>query len=263
MVLGSGIRDPGSGKNLFRFRIPDPGVKKAPDRGSRIRIRNTGPEILTWILEGWVSMALRYLHGYLKAESLWHWDTYVDTWRLSLYGPGRAAQRLSCDRCGTHSFSCLLIFLHLRCFPSLCHGEFCSQFWNTTFFACFRLAGIFFPLSITLCEKNCLLISSMRGSAALRVCLPDSVTGVNHVSLFTCSPYPFQSLFYKSAPCLPDFSSLPALYCPAPWACPRQVSPNASCGDVEVVLALILGYSISLEVWHQCCLLIQIQAFFS
>jgi hypothetical protein len=36
---GSGIRDPGSGKNLFR--IPDPGVKKAPDPGSRIRIRNT------------------------------------------------------------------------------------------------------------------------------------------------------------------------------------------------------------------------------
>jgi hypothetical protein len=31
----SGIRDPGSGKNLFR--IPDPGVKKHP-----IRIRNTG-----------------------------------------------------------------------------------------------------------------------------------------------------------------------------------------------------------------------------
>jgi len=29
MGLGSGIRDPGSGKNLFR--IPDPGVKKAPD----------------------------------------------------------------------------------------------------------------------------------------------------------------------------------------------------------------------------------------
>jgi hypothetical protein len=33
---GSEIRDPGSGKNLFR--IPDPGVKKAPDPGSRIRI---------------------------------------------------------------------------------------------------------------------------------------------------------------------------------------------------------------------------------
>jgi|LakMenE01Jun11ns_1017448.scaffolds.fasta_scaffold8741478_1 hypothetical protein len=29
MGLGSGIRDPGSGKNLFRS--PDPGVKKAPD----------------------------------------------------------------------------------------------------------------------------------------------------------------------------------------------------------------------------------------
>jgi hypothetical protein len=32
MCLGSGIRDPGSGKNLFR--IPDLGVKKAPDPGS-------------------------------------------------------------------------------------------------------------------------------------------------------------------------------------------------------------------------------------
>ncbi len=31
---GFGIRDPGSGKNLFR--IPDPGVKKAPDPGFRI-----------------------------------------------------------------------------------------------------------------------------------------------------------------------------------------------------------------------------------
>ncbi len=30
MVLGSGIRDPGSGKKP----IPDPGVKKAPDPGS-------------------------------------------------------------------------------------------------------------------------------------------------------------------------------------------------------------------------------------
>jgi hypothetical protein len=32
MGLGSGIRDPGFGKNLFW--IPDPGVKKAPDPGS-------------------------------------------------------------------------------------------------------------------------------------------------------------------------------------------------------------------------------------
>jgi hypothetical protein len=35
--LGSGIRDPGSGKNLFR--IPDPGVKKAPDPGSATLLR--------------------------------------------------------------------------------------------------------------------------------------------------------------------------------------------------------------------------------
>jgi hypothetical protein len=32
MSLGSGIRDPGSGINLFR--IPDPGVEKAPNPGS-------------------------------------------------------------------------------------------------------------------------------------------------------------------------------------------------------------------------------------
>jgi hypothetical protein len=32
MGLGSEIRDPRSGKNLFL--IPDPGVKKAPDPGS-------------------------------------------------------------------------------------------------------------------------------------------------------------------------------------------------------------------------------------
>jgi hypothetical protein len=32
MGVGPGIQDPGSGKNLFR--IPDPGVKKAPDPGS-------------------------------------------------------------------------------------------------------------------------------------------------------------------------------------------------------------------------------------
>ncbi len=32
MGLESGIRDPGSGTNLFR--IPDPGIKKAPDPGS-------------------------------------------------------------------------------------------------------------------------------------------------------------------------------------------------------------------------------------
>jgi hypothetical protein len=34
MGLGSEIRDPGSGKNLYR--IPDPGVKKAQDRNSSV-----------------------------------------------------------------------------------------------------------------------------------------------------------------------------------------------------------------------------------
>jgi hypothetical protein len=41
MGLGHGIRNPGSGKNLFRIPDPGPGVKMAPDPGSRIRIRNT------------------------------------------------------------------------------------------------------------------------------------------------------------------------------------------------------------------------------
>ncbi len=38
---GFGIRDPGSGKNLFRSPDPGPGVKKAPEPWSWIRIRNT------------------------------------------------------------------------------------------------------------------------------------------------------------------------------------------------------------------------------
>jgi hypothetical protein len=48
MGLGSGIRDPGSGKNLFR--IPDPGVKKAPDPESRIR--NTANYTSKLVAEG-------------------------------------------------------------------------------------------------------------------------------------------------------------------------------------------------------------------
>ncbi len=40
MVLGSGIRDPGSGKNLFQ--IPDPRSRGQKGTGSRIWIRNTG-----------------------------------------------------------------------------------------------------------------------------------------------------------------------------------------------------------------------------
>jgi hypothetical protein len=41
---GSEIRDPGSGKNLFRIPVPGSRGQKAPDPGSRIRIRNTAIE---------------------------------------------------------------------------------------------------------------------------------------------------------------------------------------------------------------------------
>ncbi len=57
MVLGSGIRDPGSGKNLFR--IPDPGVQKHPDPGSGsatlVADPGSGAFFYPWILDpGWV-----------------------------------------------------------------------------------------------------------------------------------------------------------------------------------------------------------------
>jgi hypothetical protein len=42
----SGIRDPGSGKNLFR--IPDPGVKKAPDPGSFIKNQTEQFVLQSW-----------------------------------------------------------------------------------------------------------------------------------------------------------------------------------------------------------------------
>ena len=56
MGLGSEIRDPGSGKNLFW--IPDPGVKKAQDPGFRIQSRNTGCEgkKLTHLVSWFVSL---------------------------------------------------------------------------------------------------------------------------------------------------------------------------------------------------------------
>ncbi len=44
---GSEIRDPGSGKNLFR--IPDPGVKKEPDPGSGSATLHLWRNITDWI----------------------------------------------------------------------------------------------------------------------------------------------------------------------------------------------------------------------
>jgi hypothetical protein len=43
MGLGSGIRDPE--KTYFGFRIPDPGVKKAPDPGSGTACRLSVSEL--------------------------------------------------------------------------------------------------------------------------------------------------------------------------------------------------------------------------
>jgi hypothetical protein len=89
---------------------------------------------------------------------------------LSLHGPGRTAQRLSGDRCGPHtafldSSSSFILGFFLHCV---------TESSEAIFFACFRLALILFQLSLTLCETNCLLISSLyasglrlRGSAAL------------------------------------------------------------------------------------------------
>jgi hypothetical protein len=55
-LLGSGIRDPGSGKNLFR--IPDPGVKKAPDPGSGSATLNL-TRILSILQDRHVSAGIR------------------------------------------------------------------------------------------------------------------------------------------------------------------------------------------------------------
>jgi hypothetical protein len=55
---GLGIRDPRSGKNPFR--IPDPGIKKAPDPG--YRIRNTVTKFLKLlypVLENKMEMKMR------------------------------------------------------------------------------------------------------------------------------------------------------------------------------------------------------------
>ena len=68
MSLGSGIRDPGSGINLFR--IPDPGSRgqKAPNPGSRIRIRNTGIWIQDFYLLGTESVPVKRLFSFIRIQ---------------------------------------------------------------------------------------------------------------------------------------------------------------------------------------------------
>ncbi len=83
MALVSGIRDPGSGKNLFR--IPDPGVKKASDPGSGsatlMKLNGTGTNAITfcdflesniWIAEG---KHVHFLHKFiwLVRVVVWQW----------------------------------------------------------------------------------------------------------------------------------------------------------------------------------------------
>jgi hypothetical protein len=64
MGLRSGIRDPGSEiRDRFFFRIPDPGVKKAPDHESRIR--NT---VLFYIHVKKYGVWTAYLRGGLLRE---------------------------------------------------------------------------------------------------------------------------------------------------------------------------------------------------
>ncbi len=77
--------------------------------------------------------------------------TYMDTWKLSLHGPVRTAQRLSGDCCGPHSCFILLrhhpfqvrstIFSRKVLYPFLKHF---------TFTACLRSAGVPFHPSTTL-----------------------------------------------------------------------------------------------------------------
>jgi hypothetical protein len=72
---GSGVRDPGSGirkKPKKLFRIPDPGVKKAPDPGSWIRIRNTANEEINRrrIKNYTPKLFFMYEKTYVEAENL-------------------------------------------------------------------------------------------------------------------------------------------------------------------------------------------------
>jgi hypothetical protein len=71
-IYGFGIRDPRSGKNLFR--IPDPGVKKAPDPGSQIRIRNTAL-VVTDTKSQRKCKEQKTIHGKIMADLTIAWTT--------------------------------------------------------------------------------------------------------------------------------------------------------------------------------------------
>ncbi len=75
MGLGSGIRDLGFGKNLFRIRkkpIPDPGVKNALDPGSgSATLMQTGS---SETLIGWKSGKTTYVPLWDRLEGAWLWN---------------------------------------------------------------------------------------------------------------------------------------------------------------------------------------------
>ncbi len=56
MVLGSGIRDLGSGIRKNLFRIPDPGVKKAPDPRSATLLPGAAQASLVYTRPGAVQV---------------------------------------------------------------------------------------------------------------------------------------------------------------------------------------------------------------
>jgi hypothetical protein len=70
----SGIRDPGSGKNLFR--IPDPGVKKAPDPGS-------GSATLVYRIGLSTNFQLRKQQGIKKSRMSTYLQSAMEHYRVS------------------------------------------------------------------------------------------------------------------------------------------------------------------------------------
>ncbi len=116
-----------------------------------------------------------------------------DTWRLTLHGPGRAAQRVS----GHHGPRICLSGHHLVSHQA--EAPVCLCFWYAlqnafAVVACFSAVGILFQLSGTLCEKKFFLTSRrgagirrFSGSAVALVTLSISLAILNHVSLFTLS----------------------------------------------------------------------------
>jgi hypothetical protein len=68
--LESGIRDPESGKNLFR--IPDPGFRGQKGTGTRIRIRNTELEVncVVWLKAGLASLTGQVTEAAQNYEAL-------------------------------------------------------------------------------------------------------------------------------------------------------------------------------------------------